>query len=141
MGDWRCAPSVIPAPNPSPLRSPTVIPAPPIVIPAQAGTHLAPTPPSPIHPSPLPGGRLGGGWNAASGATTFRCSGFFFPAVQGRSGQPPYLVGTFGGVQICSGLFGFVQGCSGRDRGGWTRWKCGAGWRAGRWTWIALSFF
>ena len=80
-GDWPCAPSVIPAPNPSPLRSPTVIPAqagtggrfptrhpcalpsplflrPPSVIPAQAGTHPHPTsrPPSPIHPSPSQGG-------------------------------------------------------------------------------------
>ena len=39
------------------------------VIPAQAGTHPA-SPPriphSPIHPSPLPGGRLGGGWEVAS---------------------------------------------------------------------------
>ena len=40
----------------------------PSVIPAQAGTHHPPPtpPPFPIHPSPLPGGRLGGGWNAAS---------------------------------------------------------------------------
>ena len=38
------------------------------VIPAQAGTTTTTqqSPPSPIHPSPLPGGRLGGGWNAAS---------------------------------------------------------------------------
>ena len=51
--------------------SPLVIPTPLPVIPAQAGTHTHPTTrstptPSPIHPSPLPGGRLGGGWNAAS---------------------------------------------------------------------------
>ncbi len=31
----------------------------------QEPTRPTPTP-SPIHPSPLPGGRLGGGWNAAS---------------------------------------------------------------------------
>ena len=50
--------------HPSP--SPHVIPAPPSsVIPAQAGTHTR-TSPSPIHPSPLPGGRLGGGWKAPS---------------------------------------------------------------------------
>ena len=42
---------------------------PPSVIPAQAGTRAPPThlhPLSPIHPSPLPGGRLGGGWEVAS---------------------------------------------------------------------------
>ncbi len=32
-------------------------------------THPTSSPPSPIHPSPLPGGRLGGGWNAASQRT------------------------------------------------------------------------
>ncbi len=52
-------------------RAPLLLPSflrPPSVIPAQAGTHPPhhPPPPSPIHPSPLPGGRLGGGWNAAS---------------------------------------------------------------------------
>ncbi len=64
-------------PPPSLLRPLPVIPAPLPVIPAQAGTRARrgqlaapttqPTPaPPPIHPSPLPGGRLGGGWNAAS---------------------------------------------------------------------------
>ncbi len=70
--------SVTPAPVPShprPLRHTrapsrhtralSVIPAPFPVIPAQAGTTPNP-PPSPIHPSPLPGGRLGGGCGAPS---------------------------------------------------------------------------
>ena len=42
------------------------------VIPAQAGTQALPTPPrtpSPIHPSPLPGGRLGGGCEATNHPT------------------------------------------------------------------------
>ncbi len=58
--------------RPPPPRSPLpVVPALLTVIPAQAGTaphthpHLT-SPLSPIHPSPLPGGRLGGGWDAAS---------------------------------------------------------------------------
>ena len=33
---------------------------------AQAGTHPTPSSPPPIHPSPLLGGRLGGGWEAPS---------------------------------------------------------------------------
>ena len=64
------SPSVIPAPL-------SVIPAPLSVIPAQAGTTLRrgylttltsrpALTPSPIHPSPLPGGRLGGGWEVTS---------------------------------------------------------------------------
>ena len=73
------APPVIPAPLPSFLR-PSVIPAPlpsflrPSVIPAPLRHSCAgrnpprptspPPPPSPIHPSPLPGGRLGGGCEA-----------------------------------------------------------------------------
>ena len=68
--------SVIPAPPPSSPR-PRRHSCAPSVIPAQAGTHACadaarPAPqrpiqaqsPSPIHPSPLPGGRLGGGWEA-----------------------------------------------------------------------------
>ena len=48
----------------------SLTPLPP-VIPAQAGTHThrtthPPPAPSPIHPSPLPGGRLGGGCEAAN---------------------------------------------------------------------------
>ncbi len=44
----------------------------------QEPARLPPTPPSPIHPSPLLGGRLGGGWEA--------------PSVHQRpSGRPPSL--------------------------------------------------
>ena len=52
---------------PSPRPLPSS-PRPLPVIPAQAGTRAtsAVAPPSPIHPSPLPGGRLGGGCEAAS---------------------------------------------------------------------------
>ena len=91
MGDWRCAPSAIPAPHPSFLRrqepaSPSPL-RPPSVISAQAGTH----PPQHLFPPPFPNsslppfrGEVRGGWNAASGRQ--RCSGVqvsFFPAVQG----------------------------------------------------------
>jgi len=50
----------------------SLIPTPLSVIPAQAGTRATPTvatSPSPIHPSPLPGGRLGGGYEATSRRT------------------------------------------------------------------------
>ena len=89
-----------PPPRPYTPRSPTRAPlrhsCAPTVIPAQAGnprpsrhsrahhrhscagrnlcrqepTTTIQLPPSPIHPSPLPEGRLGGGWNAASRRTT-----------------------------------------------------------------------
>ena len=56
---------IIPAPpHPSFLRRQE--PAPFLVIPAQAGTHPTPSPHPPIHPSPLLGGRLGGGWEVSS---------------------------------------------------------------------------
>ena len=77
--------STIPTPNrhpcvpsPPPLRPIPVIPAQAgihapqhprhsrSVIPAQAGTHASNTYPKKIHPSPLLGGRLGGGWKAPS---------------------------------------------------------------------------
>ncbi len=75
VGGTERPPSVHPSPPftrhsrapPPPL---SVIPAQagtaPPVIPAQAGTTPTPLPPSPIHPSPLLGGRLGGGWEAPS---------------------------------------------------------------------------
>ena len=45
----------------------SVIPAfPPSFLRRQEPTHSHTTSPSPIHPSPLPGGRLGGGWKLAS---------------------------------------------------------------------------
>ena len=60
---WGAAAHRIKALAPPPLvaRAPSVIPAPLSVIPVQAGIHAHPSPSSPIHPSPLPGGRLGGG--------------------------------------------------------------------------------
>ncbi len=68
-----CPPSAIPAPpSPSFLRPSSVIPAPlfrhscaplPSFLRRQEPTQHPR--PSPIHPSPLPGGRLGGGWEAA----------------------------------------------------------------------------
>jgi len=79
----------------------------------RASSHLPPTAsptphPFPIHPSPLPGGRLGGGWDAASGRR--RCSGFlFFGVIRGDPSGLPIWSGrsaVFGFVRICSGLFG-----------------------------------
>ncbi len=75
----RAHTSVVPAPPPSIPRplAPSVTPVPLSVIPAPPPSflrrqepthpriHTSPTP-SPIHPSPLPGGRLGGGWKPAS---------------------------------------------------------------------------
>ena len=53
--------------RPPPLLRPLRHSCAPSVIPAQAGTHPPQRPLSPpIHPSPLPGGRLGGGWEATS---------------------------------------------------------------------------
>ena len=78
MGGGRLRASAGRSPTP---RSPLVVPAPLSVVPAPLSVIPAPSPSflrrqeptrahathlPPIHPSPLPGGRLGGGWEVAS---------------------------------------------------------------------------
>ncbi len=95
-------------PPPSFLRPSPVIPAPLSVIPAQAGTQTLHTPalrrgypaaptthstptPSPIQPSPLPGGRLGGGWNATSYHARRTAPRSPMPHLRRTRALPPFL--------------------------------------------------
>ena len=68
--------------------------------------------------------------------------GCFFQGVRGRSGGCLYLVGSFGGVQVCSDLFRHVQGCSERGSGvDGCEWGADlVGGQGGRHC-LALSFF
>jgi len=71
---------------------------------APSASHL---PPSPIHPSPLLGGRLGGGWEAAS----VRRAGACAPIAPPVSPLPPFLRPS------PSFLLLFRHSCAGRNGG------------------------
>ena len=121
-GDWRCAPSVIPAPN----RHPCAPHPPPLRPQPSFLRRQEPTSPQHFFPPPFPNSSLPPSrgevrWGVERRAQLRRCSAFRFLFLRLFRGDPGGLpiwserLAAFRFVQVCSDLFRVVQGVIGVD--------------------------